>query len=140
MEDVLVPVVMFMMVLGIVVAVQAAGTIRRENVLKTVRQAMQSGQTVMPEIIQALGVNRVNTKAKDIKSGLVLMAIAVALIIFGQTLNMTIPSIDDPDVPNMLYIFVGLASFPGLIGLVLLGFGLTRKDKDASEITQKTDA
>ena len=90
MEDVLVPVVMFMMVLGIVVAVQAAGTIRRENVLKTVRQAMQSGQTVTPEIIQALGVNRVNTKAKDIKSGLVLMAIAVALIIFGQTLNMTI--------------------------------------------------
>ncbi|WP_019962042.1 hypothetical protein [Woodsholea maritima] len=134
MEDVLPPVIMCLMILGIVIAVQTAGTIRRENVLKTVRQAIQSGQTVTPSFVRALGVQSDTSKRKDLKAGSILIAIALAMVFFGYAMTLSIPEMAmDEDAPNLMMIFAGIGSFPGLIGLVLILFGLTRKDGETDQ-------
>lgn len=134
MEGIFVPLFLCLMVFGIVLVAHASNTIRRENVLKTVRQAIQSGQPVTPSLVRALGVQTESSKRKDLKTGAILIAIALAMVFFGYTMTLSIPEMAmDEEAPNLMMIFAGIGSFPGLIGLVLILFGMTRKDAEQGE-------
>lgn len=62
----------------------------------------------------------------DIRVGAILIAVSLGMIVLGYVLSVDdIRSGHEPGL-NALY---GAAAFPGLIGLVLLGFGLSGRGK-----------
>ena len=116
----------FAMVLGIVWVAVNAGTQKRKSTLSTIETAIQAGQTMDPETIRALGMPRKDSNG-DLKSGLILMAVAAALVVLGWTIG----AIEGDE--EAAYIMPAIAAFPGFIGLVLVGFGLLGRKKEGSE-------
>ena len=123
MEDILVPLGLFGMVVAIVAINVAGSASRRKAVLATVQEAIRSGQELKPETIKALGVQE-KPKGGDLKAGAILIAIAAALIVLGFTISNV-----DGDA-EIMSIMTAVAAFPGCIGVVLVLFGLFSKKKD----------
>ncbi|MCH8489677.1 MAG: DUF6249 domain-containing protein [Oceanicaulis sp.] len=123
MEE-LVPLAPFIMVVLIVATVFFFSSRNRREVLETVREAMRNDQTLDPETIKALGMPQKKSGNGDLKGGLILIAVALALIVMGWMMASTITqSAGEPDPMIMM---TGIAAFPGFIGLVLTGFGVAR--------------
>ncbi|MFS2317947.1 DUF6249 domain-containing protein [Maricaulis sp. D1M11] len=118
--EILVPLGLFTMIVLIVWISVRNGSERRKATLNVIESAIRQGQTMTPETIKALGMPRKDGRG-DLKAGLILVAVAAAF----ATLGMTIGAVegDNEAVPIML----SIAAFPGFIGLVLIGFGLTGK-------------
>ena len=123
MEEVLIPLGLFAMVVAIVALNVAGSASRRKAVLETVREAVRSGQQLSPETIRALGVQE-KPKGGDLKAGAILIAVAAALIVLGFAIS-TIEGDNE-----VLPIMTAIAAFPGFIGVVLLMFGLFSRQKD----------
>ena len=113
----------FIMVVAIVWIAFNASTERRKSTLKVIEAAIRGDQQMTPETIRALGMPRKDGNG-DLKSGLILLAVAAALIVLGAMIGMV-----EGD-EEAFYIMPAIAAFPGFIGLVLVGFGLTNKKKD----------
>lgn len=124
MEDVLVPVAFFMTGVMIVLIAVGAAVINRHNLHLTVREALRHGQTLDADAIKALGAPRPKSRAADLKSGLILVAVAAGFIVMGLLFDQTIST--GPNGPSLVHIFAGIAAIPGFIGLVLAGFGLVQ--------------
>jgi hypothetical protein len=127
MEDILVPLGVFTMVAAIVGFNAWASTAKRKQVMETVRDAIRSGQQLDPQTIKALGAQE-KPKGGDLKSGLILIAIASAFVLLGFAVS----GEEFADEPGLVMIMAAVAAFPGFIGVVLVLFGLfnLRKDKD----------
>ena len=123
MEDILVPLGLFGMVVAIVAINVAGSASRRKAFLATVQEAIRSGQQLSPETIKALGVQE-KPKGGDLKAGSILLAVAAALIVLGFAVSGL-----DAD-QEVLSIMTAIAAFPGFIGVVLILFGLFSKKKD----------
>ena len=123
MEDVLVPLGLFAMVVAIVALNVIGSASRRKAVLETVREAVRSGQQLSPETIKALGVQE-KPKGGDLKAGAILIAIAAALIVLGVAIG----TVEGDN--QVVTIMVAVSAFPGFIGVVLMLFGLFSRKKD----------
>lgn len=123
MEDILVPLGLFAMVVAIVALNVIGSASRRKAVLETVREAVRSGQQLSPETIKALGVQE-KPKGGDLKAGAILIAVAAALVVLGFTIGNV--SADE----EILAIMTAVAAFPGFIGVVLVLFGVFSRKKD----------
>ena len=123
MDETLIPITLFLMPVFIVGIVMYFGSRNRAAVLETVRAAAQAGQQLSPETIRALGMPRRN-KGGDIRWGIVLIAIAVAVVIFGWSITSI------ADEPEGLRVAFGIASFPGLVGIALIAMGTLMKPKN----------
>ena len=133
MEDILVPIGVFGMVVAIVALTVWGAASRRRQVAETLRDAIRAGQTLDPETINALGAEAPKKPAaSDLKAGLILIAVSGACVVFGQMIGSEAVSGADEVGP----IFLGIAAFPGFIGIVLTLFGLfgLRKPKDADPV------
>ncbi|MGY6627935.1 MAG: DUF6249 domain-containing protein [Oceanicaulis sp.] len=129
MEE-LVPLAPFIMVVLIVATVFFFSSRNRREVLETVREAIRNGQTLDPETIKALGMPQNKPGNGDLKAGLILIAVAMALIVLGWVIGSTA---DMPSgAPDPLLMMAGMAAFPGFIGLVLTGFGVARIGRQTS--------
>jgi len=114
----------FAMVVAIVWIAFNASTSRRRATLKVIEEAIRGGQEMTPETIRALGMPKKNGNG-DLKAGLILLAVAASFIVLGWMIG----AVEGED--EAMYIMPAIASFPGFIGLVLVGFGLmTGKNKD----------
>ena len=86
----------------------------RHKTMKATAEVMKAmvekGETLTPETIRALGV-RPKRKHDDLRLGLILIAVAIAMIFLGGA----IPEKEAQTV------FAGFAMFPLLVGLVYLG-------------------
>lgn len=123
------PVIMpFLSVVIIVLLVLYFGYRRRRAVQETIRAAIQSGQTLTPETIIALGAEQAK-KRKDLEIywGVSLIAVAVACIVFGWA-GETFASGE-----NTLAVMAGVAAFPGFLGIALLGLGIYRRRGEAED-------
>ena len=120
MEDILVPLGVFAMVAAIVGFNVWGAASRRRQVMETVRDAIRSGQSLDPETIKALGAEEPKGKGGDLKPGMILIAVAAALVVFGFLIGRS----DFADAPEVVTVFIAIAAFPGFIGVVLVLFGL----------------
>ncbi|MAP48647.1 MAG: hypothetical protein CMH90_04110 [Oceanicaulis sp.] len=123
MEEVLIPLGLFTMVVAIVALNVIGSASRRKAVLETVREAVRSGQQLSPETIKALGVQE-KPKGGDLKAGAILIAIAAALIVLGVAIG----TVEGDN--QVVTIMVAVSAFPGFIGVVLMLFGLFSRKKD----------
>lgn len=124
--DILVPLGLFSMVVAIVWLSMHFTSKNRRGVLETVREAAKNGQQLTPETIRALGMPK-KTGSGDLKAGGIMLAIALGFLVLGWGIGAAEPGEADEIFPIM----VGVASFPGFIGLVLIGFGWMNREKKA---------
>ncbi len=115
--EVAVPVGTFVMVVAIVWVAMAYASRNRAAFLDTVRAAIERGTELSPELIRALGAPR-GARYSDIKWGCIWIGVAAACITFGWALGSVEPE------EELFYIFLGIAAFPGFVGIALLGYGI----------------
>lgn len=126
MEDVLVPIAFFSIIPAIILVAGFWGYKTQKETQETLRRLAEKGESLTPELIRAVGAKPGEKgKYSDLKTGSVLIAVALASVIFGQTIGQ-VAGEEEP-----MWFFTGLAAFPGLIGLAYLGFHVFARDKDA---------
>jgi hypothetical protein len=92
----------------------------RMKKLEMVRSLAEKGVAIPPELSAALAPEprREPTPEGDVRAGLIMLAAAAGLAIMGTIIIFVM---DRPAWP-----IYGAASFPALIGLVLLGLGMAK--------------
>ena len=94
----------------------------REATQQTFRLALEKGSELSPEFIKQLGEPE-PSKDKDLRRGLIWVAIGVAMAILGFAIN-------DPEAIGPI---MGSAAFPGLVGiayLVMWLYGARKNNRD----------
>lgn len=110
MEEVLVPIALFAIIPVTVWAVAAHRHKSMKAATEVMKAMVDKGESLTPEAIRALGI-RPRRKHGDLRTGLILIALAIATIFLGGA----IPEKEAQQV------FGGLAMFPLLVGLVYVG-------------------
>lgn len=97
------------------------GAKRHGRALESANKLIERGDVLTDDIIKSLGINPASP-LKDLKIGLILIAVALSILIIGHV----IPD----DSGDAAQVSKGLASLPFLIGLVYSAFWfISRKDK-----------
>lgn len=122
MDDILVPISLFAIIPITTWLVLKYRTAAYSKTADTLTALINKDVEITPELIRSLGV-RPAKRHRDLRIGLFLIAISLAAVFFGGL----IPEDEAHDI------FLGLASFPFLVGLVYLGLWalITRKDDPA---------
>ena len=122
MAEEFIPIVLFIMVGIVLVALFWFRYKTRAELQQTVRNALERGVELSPELIDRLGAAK-PPKGKDLRLGVIWMSIALALLLCAL-------AIQEPDaLPGIL----AAAAFPFSIGLayLLLWAVISRHDVDA---------
>lgn len=83
----------------------------RQTIYETIGLITAKDQTVSPELIEALVRDRIPPNA-DLRRGMVFLAIAAATCVFAVMVGQG----------EAVGPLIGIAAFPGLIGLAFIGF------------------
>lgn len=128
--EILIPLGFFAMVVAIVVLPGYIRARSRSQMLDTLRVAYEKGQPVPPELIDSINTDPSPSPAgrtpreraeADLKRGVILVAVALAFVVFGWAV-----SFEESDA---YYPMLGMAAFPGFIGVALIVFGLMGRSK-----------
>lgn len=124
--EILIPISLFAMVAAIVIVPRYFRSLERQKMAETLRAAIERGQPLPQEMIDALSTN-VRSPAmppspqRDMRTGIVWLGVAMGLVALGL-----IVGFEEPDAS---YWFIGFAAFPGFIGLAFVVLGLINKPK-----------
>lgn len=116
--DFLIPIGFFAMIAAIVLVPRYFKNKENQDVQATVRAAIEKGQELPAELIDAIAKERrpAHSPARDIRAGIIWMALAAGFAVFGYYMSWFADEAGPP--------FYGIAAFPGFIGLAFLGMGL----------------
>jgi hypothetical protein len=120
--EVIVPVAVFATIFGIVWLVMSSGTRRRSDAQATLRLAIEKGQALSAETMEAMV--RMAPSNADLRRGIIFVSIAAAFAAFGYIMR----NIDDEVLMPML----GISMFPLFIGVAYLGLHAFARDKRAA--------
>lgn len=124
--EILIPISLFAMIAMIVILPRYFKSQERLRLQETLRAAIEKGQPLPPEVVAAL-TSDVKTRRppptarSDLRRGVILLCVAGALVAFGYLWGM--------DEPDAYYPLLGVAAFPGFIGLALVVMSMLHKDK-----------
>lgn len=122
--DVLIPLAPFIMVIAIVVIPSWLKSRDRREMQATLRTAIEKGQPLPADLIDSLTRQEIKTPpsaAKDIRTGVVLIAVSLGIAILGYCIGMM-----DNDA---LYPILGASAIPGMIGLAFVVLSFFNKNK-----------
>lgn len=121
--EILVPLAFFAMIAAIVLVPRYFKSIERQKLQDTLRVAYEKGQDMPPELIASMIEERkaISTPDRDLRTGVIWLGIAIGLAAFGIAIGFT-----EPDVT---YPMIGVAAFPGFIGLAFIVLGLIARKK-----------
>ncbi len=102
-------------------------SLERQRLQETLRAAIDKGQPLPPEVIEAL-TSDVKLRPKpspqrDLRVGIIWVGVAVGIAALGIAL-----SFDEPDAT---YPLLGIAAFPGFIGVAFIVISFLARGKDA---------
>lgn len=113
-------------IVAIVVVPRYFRSREREALQATLRVAIEKGQPLPPEMIDALSrdVRPARSATRDLRVGIVWMGVAAGLIGLAYAL-----AYSDTDAGDAFWPLMGLAAFPGFIGLAFLIMALVARGK-----------
>ncbi|WP_068879008.1 DUF6249 domain-containing protein [Phenylobacterium sp. CCH12-B4] len=124
--EILIPLGFFAMIAAVVIAPRYFKSQERQKVAETLRIAIEKGQPLPPEVIDAMS-SEVRTPGlppspqRDLRTGIIWLGVGVGFAALGAVI-----SFEEPDA---LFPCLGLATFPTFIGLAFIALGLLNKSK-----------
>jgi len=85
---------------------------KQQEVQETIRKAAEGGSALTPDLVRSIGAPKAPSNT-DLRRGIILITIALAIIVLGWSFE---------GVDEDMLSFVGIAAFPGLVGVAYLGF------------------
>lgn len=122
--EILVPLGFFAMIAAIVIMPNWFKSRDRERLMETVKTAYDRGQPVPPDLIAAMQAKDVPVRSspeRDFRTGVILLAVALAFLILGGAIY------GAEGEEEVMWAMTGVAAFPGLIGLAFLAFWLGKR-------------
>lgn len=126
-EDIIVPIALFAMIAAIVLVPGWLRSREKERLHETLRIAYEKGQPIPPEMIEALQMDKgrsLPAPERDLRRGIILLCLAAAIAVFGMLLG-NIPETQG----HATWPMMGIATFPGFIGLGYLAFWFASRSK-----------
>jgi len=123
--EILIPITFFAMIAALVLGPRYLRSQEMMRLQDTLRLAIEKGQPLPPEVIEAMTSN-VKTKPqpspqRDLRTGIVWLGVAVGLAAFGWIIGFTEPDATFP--------LLGIAAFPGFIGVAFVVIALLGHEK-----------
>ena len=96
----------------------------RQALQATLRAAIEKGQPLPPEVIDTLSrdVRPVASSARDLRVGVIWLGVALGFIGLAYALGYS-----DSDAVDAFYPLLGVAAFPGFIGLAFVVMALLNR-------------
>ncbi|TCS14873.1 DUF6249 domain-containing protein [Caulobacter sp. BK020] len=127
---ILVPLSPFLMVAAIVIVPAWLKNRERREMQQTVRAAIEKGQALPPELIEALSKDvqpkKVSSAHRDLRIGVILLAVSVGMGLLGAALGM----IED----EAMFAVAGSATIPGMIGIAFIILSFFNPNKNPPEV------
>lgn len=124
--EILIPLAPFIMVVAIVAIPAWLKSRDRREMQKTLRSAIDKGQPLPPEVIDAIskeGARPPSTAHRDMRIGVIWLAVALGVGLFGWMMGYA-----DGD-NDIFYVLSGVAAIPGFIGLAFIILSFFNKNK-----------
>jgi hypothetical protein len=124
MEDVLVPIAFFACIAAVCVAPVWLKSRDRREMQATLRSAIEKGQPVPQEVIEALtrNVKGPPTALRDMRAGVIWLAIGLGIAGFGALIGMR--------EEDALHPLLGISIIPTMIGLALIALSFFNPHKE----------
>jgi hypothetical protein len=121
--EILVPISLFAMIAAIVIVPRYLKSLERQKLQETLRASIEKGAALPPEVVEALtsDVKPPPSPYRDLRAGIIWLGIAVGFAAMGLAV-----SFEEPDA---LYPMLGVAAFPGFIGLALIALSFVTRKK-----------
>ncbi len=117
---ILIPLAPFLMVAALVIVPRWLKSRERQEMQQTVRQAIDKGQPLPPELIEAMSkdvpAQKVKSARNDLRSGVIWLAVGLGIAAFGYAVGWEEREAVAP--------LLGIACIPAFIGLALIALGL----------------
>ena len=122
--EILIPIALFAMIAAIVIVPRYFKSLERQKMTETVRLAIEKGQPLPPEVIEALTSRSqaVASPSRDLRRGATLVAVALGLIALGVIIGI--------QHGQPLHPLIGVAAIPGFVGLALIAIYFLEKPRD----------
>ncbi|MET0274711.1 MAG: DUF6249 domain-containing protein [Phenylobacterium sp.] len=121
----LIPFGFFAMVAAIVILPRYFRSQERQKMAEAVRAAIEKGQPMptdmMDVVSQAKDVKLPPSPARDLRTGIIWLGVAIGLAAFGVAMGF-----EEPDVT---FPMIAFAAFPGFIGAAFIVLGLLNRTK-----------
>ena len=123
MEEILIPLGFFAMITAIVIVPRYLKSLERQRLQDTLRASIEKGAELPPEVVQALTSDAKPPPSpyRDLRAGIIWLGVAVGFAALGFAV-----SFEEPDA---LYPMLGVAAFPGFIGLALIALSFISRGK-----------
>jgi len=121
------PGMFFAMIAAIVIIPRWFRVREREALQATLRAAIEKGQPLPPEVIDAISrdAKPVPSAGRDLRTGVILLCVAAAFVCLGLVAGYY--NDGDTDATGWM---IGIGAFPGFIGLAFLIMGVLNRGKD----------
>lgn len=123
MSEVLIPLTFFAMIAAIVVVPSWLKSRERRELQTTLRAAIEKGQPLPPEVIEAMtkNVKTAPTAVSDMRTGIIWTAVGVGFGVFGFVLGY--------EHSDAYYPILGIAAIPVVIGLAFIALSFVNPNK-----------
>jgi hypothetical protein len=123
MEGILIPITLFAMIAVVVVLPRYFKSQERQKMADTLRAAIDKGQPIPPEVVEAISsdVKAPPSPERDLRVGIIWIGVAVGFAAMGIAIGM--------EEPDATYPMIGMACFPGFIGLAFVIMGLLARKR-----------
>jgi hypothetical protein len=121
--EILIPLGFFAMIAAIVIVPRYLKSQEKQKLQETLRASIEKGAQLPPEVIEALtsDLKPPPSPQRDLRGGIVWLSIAAAFVALGLVV-----SFEEPDA---LYPLLGVATFPGFIGIALIALYFVSRGK-----------
>jgi hypothetical protein len=126
MTPVLIVLIIFGSIASLFIMPRYFKSVERQKMAETLRVAIEKGQSLPPEVIEAMSSNVRSpglppSPQRDLRTGIIWLSVGVGFAALGAVI-----SFEEPDA---LFPMLGVATFPTFIGLAFLALGLLNKSK-----------